>query len=135
MKFGTKLNNKFNKCQTKPIIKTIEGNTTTANLRQKAKSEYFESICKNGILDSKALWQRLKPYFFGEGRSDSDICLLEKDSLFTDPTHIAEIMNNSFLSVGKQSLTDHMNIEPHSSIDNIAEKYKNNSSTKNIKRN
>ena len=43
-------------------------------------------------------------------------------------------MNDFFLSVRQQSLSDHINIEPHSSIDSIIEKYNNHSSIKNIKR-
>ena len=44
-------------------------------------------------------------------------------------------MNDFSLSIGKRSLTDHMDIEPHSSIDNIIEKYNNHNSIKNTKRN
>ena len=44
-------------------------------------------------------------------------------------------MNDYFLALGQQSLANHMNIEPHLSIDNIIVKYKNHNSIKNVKRN
>ena len=135
-KLRTKLKSKFNKCQAQTNFENYgRQRSHCANLRQRAKSEYSKNFCQNGTLDSKAFWQWLKPFFFGKSRSDSDICLLEKDSLVTNPKHVVEIMNDFFFSIGEQSVTDHMNIEPHSFIDNIVEKYKNHSSIKNIKRN
>ena len=64
-------------------------------------------------------------------------CLLENDFLVTDPQRIAEIMNEIFLSIDKQQLTDHMNIscDPYSSINHIIEKHKTHDSTVNSKRN
>ena len=69
---------------------------------------YVKKICHNGILDSKSVWNKLKPYLFGKIHDDSDICLTENDNLISDQKTVADIMNRYFISVGRTTVKTNM---------------------------
>ena len=123
----------YNKCRTdENFEKFRKQRNHCANLRLRVKSDYFTRIYKDGIMDSKLFWKKLKPYSFCKTHRDSEITISENDCLISDPQSVAEIMNNHFVSIGQIKDSAHQQLNEHSTTAEIISYFKDHSSISKI---
>ncbi len=115
----------------------IQRNLTT-KLKRKSVRMYFHETCgDDGKSDSRTFYSTLRPFYFDKGnRSSGNIQLLENDTLVTQPTDVANVMNSFYVNITStidEPMTDEiMELDDDDFIALSQEKFKDHPSVRKI---
>ena len=96
------------------------------NLSKRVKKAYYSNIDVRKVNDNKKFWDTIKPFFSDKNISKKYISLIEKDTIITDDSSLADTFNSYF-----SSITNNISGEARCatgetlSIDDIIQKHKN----------
>ena len=140
----SRLKNKLNK---NPTTENKENYKKQRNvcvsLRNKAKTSYFKTVTKNGIINNKNFWNIVKPFITNKsGLVNTDVTIVQNNIVITDDNKLTELFNHHYVNIVEESsgikpacLTD---IEHKTDFDIISEillRYKDHPSITEIKKN
>ncbi len=91
-------------------------------LSRLALKNYFTEKCTSDSGPTKDFWQTVKSYFSKKSKQTETIQLQVDGKIISDPTEVAEVFNNHYLTIASQIGKDSIysdNIENHPSFDTI----------------
>ncbi len=83
---------------------------------------YFTEKCTSDSGPTRDFWQTVKPYFSKKSKQTETIQLDVNGKIISDPTEVAEVFNNHYLTIASQIRKDSIysnNLENHPSLDTI----------------
>ncbi len=91
-------------------------------LSKLALKNYFTEKCTSDSGPTKDFWQTVKPYFSKKSKQTETIQLDVDGKIISDPTEVAEVFNNHYLTIASQIGKDSIysdSLENHPSLDTI----------------
>ena len=66
-------------------------------LYKKERKKYYDNIDLKDIIDNRKFWKTVKPFLSNKTKNSQKICLKEKDETITDPSKVANLLNEHFI--------------------------------------
>ena len=95
----SRLKNRYNKSRTAEHWEAFRRRYLCAKLFRTDKRNFYKNLNISDITDSKKFWKTVKPVLSDKSRSNSNITLIDNDTIISKDKEVAETMNDYFISI------------------------------------